>query len=72
MRVAVDGVYFSWGRSADELVELVAATGADGANWQLAEGFAEPTNPGTWDMCGEMLGRNAISVVTLAAGSQNS
>ena len=72
MRIAIDGVYFGGGRTAEEFVELAAATGADGVNWPLKQGWADPNTPSSWDTCSEMLGSNGLGVVSLAADSQNS
>lgn len=72
MRVAVDGVYFGSGRTAEDLVALAAASGADGVNWPLKAGYADPADPSTWDRCAALLGSANLTVVSLAAFSQNS
>ena len=72
MRVAVDGVYFGGGRTAEEFVALAAESGADAVNWPLKPGYADPGDPASWERCAAMLGEAALDVVTLAAFSQNS
>jgi sugar phosphate isomerase/epimerase len=74
MRVAVDGIYFGrlQGLSGAQFAELTAAAGAEGVNWPFAEGYAQADDPGSWERCAELLGAKRLSVVSLAAATQNS
>jgi len=72
MHVAIDGVYFGGGRSAEEFVALAAASGGTAVNWPLKAGYADPGDPASWDSCAAMLGSAGLSVSSLAAFSQNS
>jgi sugar phosphate isomerase/epimerase len=72
MRVAVDGVYFGGGRTAEEFVKLAADSGAQGVNWPLKAGYADPADPGSWERCAGLLRDAGLAVVSLAAFSQNS
>jgi len=72
MRVAVDGVYFGGGRTAEEFVELAADSGADAVNWPLKPGYADPGDPASWERCATLLDDAALDVVSVAAFSQNS
>jgi sugar phosphate isomerase/epimerase len=53
-------------------VELAAASGADGVNWPLKAGWADPHDPASWAQCADLLGAAGLAVVSLAAFSQNS
>jgi sugar phosphate isomerase/epimerase len=72
MRIAVDGVYFGGGRTAEEFVALAAESGGNAVNWPLKAGYADPSDPASWEVCAAMLGSAGLSAVSLAAFSQNS
>ena len=72
MRVAIDGVYFGGGRTAEEFVALAAGAGGEAVNWPLKAGYADPTDAASWDACAAMLGSAGLTVSSLAAFSQNS
>ncbi|MBM3499537.1 MAG: sugar phosphate isomerase/epimerase [Armatimonadetes bacterium] len=72
MKVAIDGVYFGGGRTAEEFVALAAESGGQAVNWPLKAGYADPGDPASWDACAAMLGSAGLAVSSLAAFSQNS